>query len=401
MPQGVGQRLPHLDLLRGIAVLGLLFMNLPSMGILEIGYVRLVPDITSDQIIVSLQAILFDGRFRSLFCLLFGIGLYLQYQSYLRKQLNAYVILKSRVNWLFIFGLIHCIFIWPGDILIMYALSGLYLISKLDWEANKLLKRGTIFLVIGLVIMSIEIFATASFSEGTLTRDSDTFKEAIGQLELGYLNTLFANFVVALIFIITFPILTLFYIGGVMLIGIGLFKSGKLQQGFNKREIAILAAVTILLSAFDALFAFFWPHDRQQFIGIPGTISGLTMALLVWHYVVTLNLASRKSILNIALQRAGKMAFTLYISQSIVMAGVFRYLMPELAATFTMLDYTVITVSFILLQLIFAYWYFEYFQQGPLEKMWRKLVDKKIRQQQAQLASSATIEQNQATQPNN
>ena len=380
-------RLPYLDLLRGIAVLGLLFMNLPGMGIPDMGYVRLQPDLLSDQIIATIQSLFFDGRFRTLFCLLFGIGLYLQYQSYRRKELNAYVILKSRLKWLFLFGLIHCVFIWPGDILIMYALSGLYLYSKLEWSAEKLIKRGTVFFAVGLVIMSLEVFLTEYFREEALTRSSAEYLEALSIVKGSYLDIVIVNLVFALAYILTFPILILFYIGGTMMLGLGLFKSGKLQYGFDNKELIILIVVTVVVSGFDAIFAFAWPEIRQSFITMPGTISGFSMALLIWHFVLKLDLANSKAWLSQALQKVGRMAFTLYISQSLVMAGLFRYAYPEWNETFVLLDYMAITLGFTLFQLVFASWYLNNFQQGPLEKLWRNLVNKTIKKQEEQQAS--------------
>jgi len=78
-------RLLYLDFLRGIAVLGLLTMNISTMGLFSPETV-MSAELISDKWIRALQALLLDGRFRSIFCLLFGIGLYLQFTRY--QQLN-------------------------------------------------------------------------------------------------------------------------------------------------------------------------------------------------------------------------------------------------------------------------------------------------------------------------
>lgn len=379
-----GQRLPYLDLLRGIAVLGLLFMNLPAMGLPDIGYIFDTPTPFGDQLFITLQALLFDGRFRTLFCLLFAIGLYLQYQSYQRRELNAYVVLKSRLNWLLIFGLIHCIFIWPGDILIMYALTGMYLYSKLDWQAEKLLKRGTIFFIIGSAIMLLEVTLTDYFTAESVDEE---FNEALAIIKGSYLDIIAVNIVFAVAYIVTFPVLILFYIGGVMMIGLGLFKSGKLQYGFNKKELIILAIITVLVSMLDVIMTLDWFNLDFNLNGFAGSISGFSMALLIWHFVLKLNLAESKAWLSQALQKVGRMAFTLYILQSVVMAGLFRYAFPEWNETFTMSGYMTIAAGFTLFQLLFASWYMSVFKQGPLEKLWRHLVNKTITQQQTEQAA--------------
>lgn len=373
-----GNRILHLDLLRGIAVLGLLLMNLPGMGMPEIGYVRYTPDLIGDQIYAGFQALFFDGRFRSLFCLLFGVGLYLQYLSYQRKNLNSDLILKSRLNWLLVFGLIHCIFIWPGDILILYALSGMYLKSKLDWPAEKLIKRGIIFFIIGMLIMCIEIWITADFSNEVLTRQSQEYIEAIALIKGSYWEIVIMNAFLAFAYIVTFPILSLFYFAGIMLLAVGLYKSGKLTTGFNKRELWLLVVITVIVSAIDAYIAVFQPETHSMLVRFFGSISGLTMALLIWHIVISMKVADSVSLLSISLQNTGRIAFTLYILQSIVMAGLFRYLCPELNESYTLTDYALVSVGFIMLQMTMAYGYFIYFKQGPLEKLWRTLVNRKI-----------------------
>lgn len=381
MSTAQGTRIVSLDFLRGIAVLGLLLMNIVSMGAVEIGYVRFEPDLLSDKIIAGIQVALFDGRFRSLFCILFAIGLYLQSLSYQRDQLNSYVILKSRIHWLLIFGLIHCIFIWPGDILILYALTGLYIVSKLDWPAEKLLKRGFIFFVIGMVILVAEVLF---LTDAPLTRGEEAYQELLSGVHEGYLYYLILNAFLAVIYIVTFPILSLFYFAGVMFLGLGLYKSGRLQQGFNRKEVNSLVILTLLFSIVDVYWAVKGLHPEMR--GVIGSASGLTMALLIWHIVIKSNLAERMGWLSQALQRTGRMAFTSYILQSIVMVSLFRFIYPQWIESFSLIDYMQVAACFIIFNLVFAYYYFDVFKQGPLEKLWRYLVNKTYNKQKAEYA---------------
>jgi uncharacterized protein len=166
-----------------------------------------------------------------------------------------------------------------------------------------------------------------------------------------------------------------------------LFKSGKLQYGFNKKELIILAIITVLVSMLDVIMTLDWFNLDFNLNGFAGSISGFSMALLIWHFVLKLNLAESKAWLSQALQKVGRMAFTLYILQSVVMAGLFRYAFPEWNETFTMSGYMTIAAGFTLFQLLFASWYMSVFKQGPLEKLWRHLVNKTITQQQTEQAA--------------
>ena len=372
-----GERLAYLDFIRGFAVLGLLFMNIPHMGLFELGYVRFEPALVSDTVLDGIKAVLLDGRFRSLFCLLFGIGLYLQSLSYQKRDLDHASILKTRMLWLLLFGLIHCVFIWPGDILIMYALCGLFLISRLNWSSDRLLQRGKLFFVIGLVLMFLEAMLYW-YTEDIITRDSATFSQAYDALLGPYRERLVIQAFVALVYILTFPILSLFYLGGVMLIGLGLFKSGKLSDGFTKQEVTGLAIVTALVSGVHLAMAIVSPALNHYLAMLFGSVSGLTMALLIWHWIVTSRLFTSTQAWSTALKRVGGMALSFYIFQSVIATLLLQVFYPEWILTFTQLDYFVMALVCIALQLVLGFVYKGIFKQGPLEYMWRKLVERKV-----------------------
>lgn len=373
-----GQRLAYLDFLRGVAVLGLVLMNITFMGMFEIGYVDFAPQFTSDKVIGAVESLFFDGRFRSLFCLLFAIGLYLQSQSYLNKKLDVKSVLSSRMTWLLCFGFIHCVFIWPGDILILYSLSGFYLLNKLQWDADKLIKRGAVFFAIGVVILAIEVAATAYFDEG-MTRSSADFEQSFNNLKGPYWQYMVFNAFVALIYIVTFPLLSLFYICGVMMLGLGLFKSGKLKTGFSNKEVVSLLLVTLIFSVADIMSSQMWPSIGNYGAGVFGYVSGLAMALLIWHFVLVWDVANKTNVFVEAVKRAGSMAFTLYIMQSILLVGLFRFAYPQWNLYFNKANYLTVCAIAIVAQLIIAYAYKSTGKQGPLEYLWRQLVLAKIR----------------------
>jgi len=393
-PHGNRERIEYLDFLRGIAVLGLLFMNIPFMGAFETGYVRHDPAIMSDNLMLTLSNFFFDGRFRSLFCLLFAIGLFLQSQSYQRQNLNTYVSLKSRLNWLLLFGLIHCTFIWSGDILILYALSGFYLMRRLDWPAERLMQKGKLFFLIGIGISVLEALAWTYF-ETPITRDSTKFIETYEMLNEGYTYTIMVNFFIGVFYIVTFPILSLFYIGGVMMLGLGLFKSGELRNGFSQQQTRILLAITVSFSSIAAYLTVFQPQTGRYIAEIISFVSGLSMALLIWHWVIKSRLYEQTNLIVIAIKRVGTMAFTFYITQSIAGTLLLRYLYPEWNLSFNLVDYFMLALTLVVIQLIIALVYKQMFRQGPLEFLWRKLV-RHVQQEPTQASNSKTsIEQSQ------
>ena len=376
--QNINQRINYLDLLRGFAVLGLLFMNLPHMGIFELGYVMHQPLLFIDKVMITINAFFFDGRFRSLFCILFAIGLYLQFQRYQPKPYSPLVILKSRMFWLLLFGFVHCVFIWPGDILLMYAMCGLLLLRRLEWHENKLLRFGTWFFVIGMIIFVIQWLLVWQFDE-PIIRGSETYVTMINQANGSYLDTIVSNLIIAVAYVVTFPFITMFYLVGTMLIGLGLYKRGELINGFSKIQLTYLAAVTIAVSGLDAYMGVLYPVIWSGAQGMMSSLSGLSLALLIWHFVVTSRLADKNNVLISSIKNVGRMAFTMYILQSAVMTLIFREFYFDWTLSFNLFDYFVVSAVFMVIQMTLASLYLKFFKQGPLEFIWRKAVERRLK----------------------
>ena len=370
------ERLPYLDFIRGIAVLGLIIMNAPFMGVTEYGYLPFVPDVTSDSVVRVSNAFLFDGRFRNLFCLLFGIGLYLQSHSYSNKGLNAYLMLKSRLKWLLLFGFIHCIVIWPGDILIFYALCGFILLKNLDDTSEKLIKKGIKWVLLGFIINSA-FTAIVSLELPTSRADVD-YADAISLSTASYFSGWQDNLIIAIAYVVSFPIVTMFSLCGVMFLGIGLFKSGELKEGFKPIALVALFAITLIVSALDAILAVRYLHFWFLIENILGYISGLTMALLIWHVVLRTKVYMVNGVFVQAIKSVGTLAFSLYIFQSLSVTILLRVVFPEWLEWFSLIDFWLLSVMVIFSQLVIGFLYKRHFKQGPLEFIWRKLITDRL-----------------------
>ena len=80
-----------------------------------------------DNITRWLLYIFVDGKFYTLFSLLFGIGFSIIIRNAERKKADGFRIFYRRMVLLFIIGFMHLMFIWSGDILMLYALLGMLL----------------------------------------------------------------------------------------------------------------------------------------------------------------------------------------------------------------------------------------------------------------------------------
>jgi len=130
-PVSGSERLFVLDLVRGVALLGILIMNMP--GFATSFYSGLSG---SDQWVnwwdswtAELRNVLFSGKFNSMFSLLFGIGFTIQLERLIaRRGPDGIRIYLRRLVALFAFGAIHMLVFWTGDVLHMYALLGMLLV---------------------------------------------------------------------------------------------------------------------------------------------------------------------------------------------------------------------------------------------------------------------------------
>src|SRR3954467_11662446 len=131
-PVTTGERIQTLDVLRGVAVTGILLANvLVFFGLFIIPPDRAAALSTAgrDAIALFFDKVFVDGKFYSTFSLLFGIGFGLQ----LARGVDALPRFKRRLRILLTIGAIHAFLIWAGDILMLYALLGF----ALPWFARK------------------------------------------------------------------------------------------------------------------------------------------------------------------------------------------------------------------------------------------------------------------------
>jgi uncharacterized protein len=147
----LSERLPVLDILRGFALLGILIMNMPSFGssmFAEADGSHLWTS-RADQWAEQLRDLLFSGKFNSMFSLLFGIGFTIQFaRMEQRDPTHATRLHLRRLLVLAVFGIVHAVVFWTGDVLHVYALLGLVLVLGL----RRVSDRGIVALIIACLI---------------------------------------------------------------------------------------------------------------------------------------------------------------------------------------------------------------------------------------------------------
>jgi uncharacterized protein len=130
-PVPSAERLFELDVVRGVALLGILIMNMPGFATSFYSGMSGSDQWANgwDEATAALRNLLFSGKFNSMFSLLFGIGFTIQLERLVAKRGAAGIgIYLRRLAALFAFGAIHMLVFWTGDVLHMYALLGMLLV---------------------------------------------------------------------------------------------------------------------------------------------------------------------------------------------------------------------------------------------------------------------------------
>lgn len=131
-PVSATERIKSIDTIRGVALLGILMMNIPGFGINSDFWYPLLtgPRAGKDYYTFAIVFIFFEGTMRGLFSMLFGAGmvLFMQNKRSLPEGPSVPELYYRRLLWLVFFGLINAyVLLWPGDILFFYGLLGMLL----------------------------------------------------------------------------------------------------------------------------------------------------------------------------------------------------------------------------------------------------------------------------------
>ena len=395
MPQPVpvtkGERLETLDVLRGFALLGILAMNIRAMAAPLSAYMN--PTVFFDYSGASRAAymftsVVFDLKMMGLFSMLFGAGVLL----YAAKPTESPRVLRGlwfrRMLWLLVIGLVHAYLIWDGDILVPYALCGLLLL----WWVRNLAPRtlfvmAAVWLVVGAALGAGMGIAFASMPPEARAEAIEVWaptpEQARAQLDAmhGSYMDVVAHRVpfVAETQTLYFALFFFWRCGGMMLLGMALFKSGFLDGRRDARVYARTAAVCIPVGlvlpwlGFNALerVNFGFPErslpDIWNYVGATFASVGYGAALI---YCVKQGLFGG---LRRRLTAIGQMAFSNYLMQSILMSILFLGWGFDLVGQFNYAGQLGVVAAVWLLQLIVSPIWLQHFRFGPAEWVWRSL----------------------------
>lgn len=161
-PVSAPERITSLDSLRGLALLGILLMNIVAMGMYSWAYDD--PTVAGGATGINLWVwtilhVVAEGKMRCLFSIVFGASIILL-TSRLENRKGAADIYYRRIMWLLLFGIVHAFLLWEGDILYNYALCALVLYPFRNLSARRLLTIGLGLLFVSSIFYLVEGYQT-------------------------------------------------------------------------------------------------------------------------------------------------------------------------------------------------------------------------------------------------
>ncbi len=386
------ERFLSLDLIRGIAVLGILVMNIATFAHINAFYMNpfAAGDTSSANTTTWLVTHFFaDQKFYTLFSILFGAGIMLMAQRASNKGVSPTPIHMKRMGWLLLFGLIHGFFIWYGDILATYALMGFWVFFlALNTTAKTKLFIASALMGFFFVVMAGLYFLFQWVPASEMEEMNQMFyptraliEEEVTAYQGGYLENLthrakfYGMALINMLFLVG-PL----RIGGAMLLGMALYQQRILTAERSKAFYIKFALTMFLIGAGLQAWDYWLLNDNNyDFKGLWlsfGVANSVAAVFIALGYIGLFCLWAKSNILvwlRRKFEAVGKMAFTNYIMQSIVLTTIFYGFGFGYFAELERYELYYIVVALYLIQLIGSELWLKKFYFGPLEWVWRSL----------------------------
>lgn len=383
-------RIESLDVLRGLALIGILVMNIQSFSMIETAYANPTSygNLEGANYWVWFFSHLFaDSKFMAIFSMLFGAGIILFCDNAEKKDIHPATIHYKRNFWLIVIGMIHAYFFWQGDILVGYALCAFVLYFVRKFKASTLFKMG-----IALLVVPPLIFYLLQVSFQYMPEDAyqdlqdwhpnpDKIAEEIAQYQVGFFQLIpFRASRTILAQTILFGIYTFWRAAGMMLLGMALYKWDFLTARKSNKLYIITALISasvgfpIILYGIQQHFAHNWSFEHSMFGGSNYNYLGSIFVAIFYSAMIQIMVKNqffpwKRKILS----SLGKLALTNYLGQTLICSFIFYGYGLGLFGKLERKEQILVVLGVVVFQIIFSLLWTKFFRFGPMEKLWRKL----------------------------
>ena len=365
-----------LDFVRGVAILGILLLNISAFGLPKAAYLNPAwsgSATLSDAWTWALLDLLAQVKFLTLFALLFGAGLQL-----LLPRGKRWI--QSRLTLLALLGFIHGLFFWDGDILLAYALVGLvsWRMVREAHHVKSLFNTGVVLYLTGIAVLVLlglisGTAANRSWAPDAANLQYEQYWKLHGGMEaVSNRADMLSNNLLAL------GAQYGWQLAGMMLMGAALMRSGWLKGQFSLRHyrrtgaLLVAAGMAVNLPAIFAQWYLAWDYRWCAFLlqaprELSAPLQAIGYAALAWGYWPQL---CRFRLVG-AIACVGRMALTNYLLQTLICTTLFYHL--GLFMRFDRLQLLAFVPPIWAVNLLVSSLWLRRFRQGPVEWLWRQL----------------------------
>ena len=395
-PIAPGGRLILLDILRGFAIFGILMVNM-KIFINPLSIMMVKPEAGLSMLVLLpdlLVRFLFEGKFYTLFSLLFGYGFWI-FMNKMVESGSILPIFRRRLLVLLMFGVLHILLLWAGDILFFYALFGFILILFRKSSNRKITIWAIILILIPPVMVTFSwgmLALGASVPEGKAAIDASmaesfrTINELIERAYHVYGNGSFTEIVKIRLaeWRMLLPGLLFFYpaVLGVFLLGMLAARKGlaELTAGslsFFRHALRWSFLVGVICEGFytyASLYAdMMAPNGFSALASLSHAIGAPALTLFYVSLVITLYKKGFLCGLWNVLVPVGRMALTNYLMQSIICTTIFYSYGFGYFGKLSTSEGIILVFLIFIFQIFFSRYWLSRFRFGPMEWLWRRL----------------------------
>lgn len=385
---GPPPRISSLDALRGVAVLGILVVNIQSFAFVRAA--RTNPTVHGDLEganwwVWLVTYVMFDGKFISMFAILFGASIVLLVDRCARRGVPATPIHIRRMVILLAVGLLHAHLLWYGDWLATLAVSGAVAFLYRDLSPRRLLTAGVVVYAVGSLTGLVTAWWLPRWSPDVAADmaarwapSADAIAWEVTRYRSGWFEQMGHRIPAALRYETShLATRSLWQMTGLMLVGMALLRLGVLNASRAPAFYAAMSAVglgagvPLVLYGVSRNIAHGW--DVGSYLAVTSHCNywgGLVMSL---GWIGSVMLLVRLGIKMRALAAVGRLALTNYLLQSVICTTIFYGHGLGLFGRIERVGQVVIVLGVWAMQLALSVWWLRYFDFGPAEWAWRCL----------------------------
>ena len=401
-PLKVSERFEIIDVLRGIAIFGILMVNLPYM---YEPMTRILlgakPDASFDQLAAdSFIRFFFEGKFYVMFSMLFGFGFWIFMSKKVEEGPGILPVFSRRLFFLLLFGLAHVVLLWAGDILVFYALFGFLLILFRKSSDRKVFKWAVWLTLIPTILSLLMMVVFALFSmvpeaktgmdsgmqertvilqqlveKATVTYSTGTFSEMVS-IRLKEYQFLLGGI------LFFYPVVLGMFLLGMLAARKGLISNYPEHLPFFRRIFWWGLGIGVVTNGLYVIA--YQLADMQSaspwslLVTSMHTFGGISFGLCYVSIIVFLFAGGKSDVLKKFFAPVGRMALTNYLLQTVICTTIFYSYGFGLYGKIAAWQGILLTIVIFTAQVFFSRWWLSRYRFGPFEWLWRSLTYWKV-----------------------